>query len=362
MSTIWKSLGRLATRTTKATYTKVPYDEERLERDMASPWRLRFPRLRRAFLILLVIDLTVFGLLLHLLQPLFLLLRKNQEMFGPTVHLLEHDDNTPESWQPKIPRILHQTTATNEIPDMWVESQKSCKDAYSDFEYKLWTDKLARDFISVEYPWFLDTWDAYPMPIQRADSIRYFVLYHYGGIYLDMDTLCNKTFPLHQVESHSVKHHAIFKDTRPTGVTNDFMISSARHPVFGAAIARLPFFYSISRVWGKFLPYVAIMITTGPFFLTLAAEGYLLEQPSLRSPTVAIINQTELDPYITDLQSCTWHQGDAQTIMWIGRHPWVWFAMGAVGVAVGLYVLNFLLVIWRRVVFRNKSTSSQKVA
>lgn len=58
-------------------------------------------------------------------------------MFGPTVHLLQQHDNTPESWQPKIPRILHQTTATNEIPDMWVESQKSCMDAYSDFEYKV---------------------------------------------------------------------------------------------------------------------------------------------------------------------------------------------------------------------------------
>jgi len=37
------------------------------------------------------------------------------------------------------------------------------------------------------YLWFLETFDAYPYPIQRADAIRYFVLHHYGGIYIDLD-------------------------------------------------------------------------------------------------------------------------------------------------------------------------------
>lgn len=37
------------------------------------------------------------------------------------------------------------------------------------------------------YPWFLETFDGYPYPIQRADAIRYFVLHHFGGIYIDLD-------------------------------------------------------------------------------------------------------------------------------------------------------------------------------
>ena len=37
------------------------------------------------------------------------------------------------------------------------------------------------------YPWFLETFDNYQFPIQRADAIRYFVLAHYGGIYIDLD-------------------------------------------------------------------------------------------------------------------------------------------------------------------------------
>jgi len=38
-----------------------------------------------------------------------------------------------------------------------------------------------------EYPWFLETFDSYPYNIERADVIRYFALYHFGGIYLDLD-------------------------------------------------------------------------------------------------------------------------------------------------------------------------------
>jgi inositol phosphorylceramide mannosyltransferase catalytic subunit len=42
-----------------------------------------------------------------------------------------------------------------------------------------------------EYPWFLETYDSYLYAIQRADSLRYFLLAHYGGIYLDLDDVCD---------------------------------------------------------------------------------------------------------------------------------------------------------------------------
>ena len=44
------------------------------------------------------------------------------------------------------------------------------------------------------YPWFLDTYNSYPYNIQRADAIRPFILYHYGGLYVDMDTFCLTNF------------------------------------------------------------------------------------------------------------------------------------------------------------------------
>jgi mannosyltransferase OCH1-like enzyme len=47
----------------------------------------------------------------------------------------------------------------------------------------------SRDLLAKEYPWFVETWDHYRFPIQRADSIRYFILAHYGGIYIDLDNV-----------------------------------------------------------------------------------------------------------------------------------------------------------------------------
>ncbi|KAJ5874355.1 uncharacterized protein N7529_002785 [Penicillium soppii] len=136
----------------------------------------------------------VVGLLLQIFEPLITLLHRNEELFGSRVAL--HTPVTPGSQHRitslcEIPRILHQTTATETVPEKWIEPQQSCKEAYSDFEYKVWTDESARNFLSVEYSWFVDIWDAYPFPIQRADALRYFVLHHFGGVYLDIDTWCN---------------------------------------------------------------------------------------------------------------------------------------------------------------------------
>lgn len=55
---------------------------------------------------------------------------------------------------------------------------------------QLWTNEKSREFIAAEYPWFLETFDGYKYPIQRADSIRYFILAHYGGTYIDLDDVC----------------------------------------------------------------------------------------------------------------------------------------------------------------------------
>ena len=85
----------------------------------------------------------------------------------------------------------------------------------------LWTDASSREFIANEYPWFLDTFDGYTYPIQRADAIRYFVLYHYGGIYVDLDIGCLR--PMDDLLYYPV----ILPRTKPVGVSNDLMFSLA---------------------------------------------------------------------------------------------------------------------------------------
>jgi hypothetical protein len=39
--------------------------------------------------------------------------------------------------QRTIPRIFHQTSANETIPEAWKDLVKSCKETYSEFEYKV---------------------------------------------------------------------------------------------------------------------------------------------------------------------------------------------------------------------------------
>ena len=53
--------------------------------------------------------------------------------------------------------------------------------------YKL---NFRRRLIEVHYPWFIEQYDGYSQEIMRINAARYFILYHHGGIYLDIDMEC----------------------------------------------------------------------------------------------------------------------------------------------------------------------------
>ncbi|EJF61182.1 hypothetical protein DICSQDRAFT_106213 [Dichomitus squalens LYAD-421 SS1] len=157
----------------------------------------------------------------------------------------------------RIPRIIHQTWKSETLPTKWANVSQGCRDVMPDYEYKLWTDASAREFIAQHYSWFLDTFDGYTYPIQRADAIRYFVLYHYGGVYIDLDMGCLRRMdPL-------LVHSVILPRTIPVGVSNDLMFAEKGHPFLAQTIHNLmKFDYS----W--VLNYPTVMFSTGPMFLS----------------------------------------------------------------------------------------------
>jgi hypothetical protein len=48
-----------------------------------------------------------------------------------------------------VPKILHQTWKSREIPEKWKAAQQSCLSLHPDWEYKLWTDADGLEFIEV---------------------------------------------------------------------------------------------------------------------------------------------------------------------------------------------------------------------
>ena len=62
------------------------------------------------------------------------------------------------------------------------------------FAYNLTGDRENRAFMKDHYPWMLPLYDSYDENIKRADAVRYFLLYHYGGVYADTDFRCLRSF------------------------------------------------------------------------------------------------------------------------------------------------------------------------
>ena len=93
------------------------------------------------------------------------------------------------SFEPKVPKIIHQQWKDNNIPDKFMKWRNKWLQLYRKPEYThmIWTDENGRELIQNHYPWFLDTYDGYNHNINRADAARYFILHHYGGIYADLD-------------------------------------------------------------------------------------------------------------------------------------------------------------------------------
>lgn len=221
--------------------------------------------------------------------------------------------STPSINQQKIPKIIHQTYKTDKIPSKWNETFYSCVKKYNqDYKYMFWTDKNARQFIKKNYKWFLKTFDNYKYPIQRADSLRYFVLAHYGGVYIDLDCGC-------KTDIDSLLQFPAFVRKTDPGISNDVMGSVPKHPFFLNVIQNLK---KYNKNW--FISYLTVMYTTGPLFLSVMYHKYkkmgyrsdwgalrVLYPPNNRLKTVGIFYNKP---------GSSWHSSDASLVIFMGDH------------------------------------------
>jgi mannosyltransferase OCH1-like enzyme len=92
--------------------------------------------------------------------------------------------------QPMIPRIIHQTWRTNELPHPLRDYCRSWRRSNPEADYRFYDDSACRAFVQSEFPEFSGTYEALPFPIQRADFFRYLAVFRYGGLYADADMEC----------------------------------------------------------------------------------------------------------------------------------------------------------------------------
>ena len=91
-----------------------------------------------------------------------------------------------------IPRAIFQTHKTQAYVDNKIKIKKAQESwkKYDDFTYHFYDDEECERFMREEFEG--DVYDAYikcPLAVMKADLWRYCIIYKYGGIYADMDTV-----------------------------------------------------------------------------------------------------------------------------------------------------------------------------
>ena len=244
----------------------------------------------------------------------------------------------------QIPLLMHRmwkddsfvgNDFNNDLPTNWTRTFANCHKIYSQKNWTtiLWTDESLLSFLKKEYPVFLPVYKSYPYNIQRVDAARYFILYHFGGVYLDLDVGCKSNRDLSDLV-YTMTHlnkTAMLPQTQPFGLSNDVMFASKRSPLFKEAIEALS---SNSRWFGS--PYLTVMYSTGPMFVSLVYNRLLAEQQKDVLVIPPELYSDRKTRYFKHLRGSTWHSTDAFIIKWMMRH---WLSLSSL-------VLVLLLVVY----------------
>lgn len=134
-----------------------------------------------------------------------------------------------------IPKIIHQIwlQGYDQIPTKLKMYHEHCKNINNNFKYIFWDDKKITKLLMENFgKEYVELFNHYQYMAQKADFARYAILYVYGGIYLDMDTMCKKNL------FNFLQHKFFFTRTNDlpniiypryqTGIIG----SVAKHPIF----------------------------------------------------------------------------------------------------------------------------------
>jgi len=224
---------------------------------------------RRRIKLTLCLIIVIFGLC-HILQTVSFLIKHFIEDENRNM-MIKLDRNVWQSFHnEKIPRYIHQIWISSinneEIYDKFRIASNACIKLHSNYNYTLWTDKKILILLKTSYSWFLPIYQNYRYDMQRIDAMKYLLLFHFGGIYLDLDIKCNvedlitAMLPL---DKRDYEPDIIFHmGTEGISANTDIIAAKKFHPFFKLAISQLK---SANRWF--YLYHLTIILSAGPTFL-----------------------------------------------------------------------------------------------
>jgi mannosyltransferase OCH1-like enzyme len=91
----------------------------------------------------------------------------------------------------EIPKVVYQTWRTKtDIPDIIQKQREEMMNLNSNYEFKLYDDLDMEKFVHENFDGdIVECWNKLNIMTAKADFWRYLILYKYGGIYLDFDSI-----------------------------------------------------------------------------------------------------------------------------------------------------------------------------
>jgi mannosyltransferase OCH1-like enzyme len=214
-----------------------------------------------------------------------------------------------------IPKLIMQTWKTTELPDKWKPTQTSINRYMSDWKYVLMTDEMNRKFIEDNFPDFLQYFDAFPYPIQRADAIRYAWLYVHGGLYLDCDF--ELLGPLDELFMEDYDLFLLASSNTPDVITNGFMAARPGDKIWLEMIEEMKNPAGLSSIER----HLHVMNTTGPlaFNRVVKRSGIPFKQlPSSKINPYTLCERefNKPDTLMRPLEGSSWIGGAAAVYQW----------------------------------------------
>jgi inositol phosphorylceramide mannosyltransferase catalytic subunit len=207
-----------------------------------------------------------------------------------------------------IPKIIHQIWKTEGIPEQWRPLQETWKQFHPNWEYRLWTDEGSLRLVEQLFPDFLSMFTSYSYDIQRADASRYFILYQYGGVYVDLDFECLR--PVDELLTHQTfiigyepKSHARINGDKSL-IGNAFIASVPRHRFLWDVIQAL------KQLRPEIVLHKEVLTTTGPMMVNHVLKRYARKDLCLLDPQIVY----PLSAYSKQLDQLVNQKGDCLSI------------------------------------------------
>lgn len=149
-----------------------------------------------------------------------------------------------------FPKIVHQMWQSATLPlgsDM-TRWKTGCEEVNKDWEFRFLYDEDLKNFVQKEYPQYMSLFKILT-GVYMADMARILLVYHYGGLYLDVDFFCHRPFDclIHQILANELSHYKgkdlLVVSREPTMhehlfrkkdrvIIQDFFLATPKHPFF----------------------------------------------------------------------------------------------------------------------------------